>query len=237
MRFSALVYKLKRAARIIARRDGIALNAALDRLAAKEGFRSWSQLAAKVASPEPSAKIISQLKTGDLVLLAARPGQGKATLGIELAARAGQIGMKGFFFTLDYTQDDVTGRLANIGFSQREYDNTLEIDTSDEICADYIAEQMAKRKDPAIIVVDYLQILDQNRMKPSIDDQLRTLREYAKATSAIIVLISQVDRAFELTGKPMPDLSDIRRPNPLDLSPFDKACFLHNGQIRLNAVA
>ena len=64
---------------------------------------------------------------------------------------------------------------------------------------------------------------------PFIDDQLRTLREYAKATSAIIVLISQVDRAFELTGKPMPDLSDIRRPNPLDLSPFDKACFLHNG--------
>ncbi len=35
--------------------------------------------------------------------------------------------------------------------------------------------------------------------------------------------------------KPFPDLDDVRLPNPLDLSLFDKLCFLNGGDIRFQA--
>jgi hypothetical protein len=35
----------------------------------------------------------------------------------------------------------------------------------------------------------------------------------------------------------MPDLHDIRLPNPIDLRVFSKACFVHEGEIRLQALA
>jgi len=38
-----------------------------------------------------------------------------------------------------------------------------------------------------------------------------------------------IDRAFEMSGKPLPDLSDIRLPNPVDLGRFTRTCFLHDG--------
>ncbi|WP_253276864.1 hypothetical protein [Ruegeria sp. 6PALISEP08] len=50
-------------------------------------------------------------------------------------------------------------------------------------------------------------------------------------------MISQFDRSFDLSDKTMPDLSDVRLPNPLDLSAFDKACFLHNGEIQMDQAA
>ena len=72
MKLSAPVYRLKREARLLSRRENIPLHKALDRIAATEGFRSWSLLAAKL--PEPVDELFSRLHPGDLVLVGARPG-------------------------------------------------------------------------------------------------------------------------------------------------------------------
>ena len=42
MKLSAPVYRLKREARLLSRRGNIPLHKTLDRIAATEGFRSWS---------------------------------------------------------------------------------------------------------------------------------------------------------------------------------------------------
>jgi hypothetical protein len=50
-------------------------------------------------------------------------------------------------------------------------------------------------------------------------------------------MISQIDRSFDLSAKPMPCLDDIRLPNLIDLSLFDQRCFLHDGEVRIERAA
>ena len=86
-----------------------------------------------------------------------------------------------------------------------------------------------------LAVIDYLQLLDQKRDNPELMVQIRALRSFARERGLVLVFISQVDRAFDPARKPFPDMGDIRLPNPLDLSLFDKACFLNKGEIRFQA--
>src|SRR3546814_7575967 len=60
--------------------------------------------------------------------------------------------------------------------------------------------------------------------------QVKTLAGFASTASTIIVAISQIDRSFDMEGKPLPNLSNVRLPNPVDLALFTKTCFLHNGE-------
>ena len=74
---SASLPMLKREARRMARADGIALHAALDRVAMREGFARWSLLAARTADAFTPEMVYRRLSPGDLFLVAARPGEGK----------------------------------------------------------------------------------------------------------------------------------------------------------------
>lgn len=65
---------------------------------------------------------------------------------------------------------------------------------------------------------------------------MRKLRAFARQRGLIIIFISQIDRSFEAAVKPLPDLDDIRMPNPVDLRLFDKAYFLNKGEARLLAI-
>ena len=65
--------------------------------------------------------------------------------------------------------------------------------------------------------------------------QVRMLRAFARDRGLVLVFISQVDRSYDPTRKPFPDIGDVRLPNPLDLSLFDKTCFLNSGEIHFQA--
>ncbi|MEO0372441.1 MAG: DNA helicase [Pseudomonadota bacterium] len=236
MLISAPIYHLKRKAKVLARTEGMPLHAALDRVAIAEGFQSWSHLTASHAKKTPAQRILTQLEAGQMILLGARPGQGKTLLALELAMRAADLGRQGYIFTLDYHQRDVEAAFETIGSGPGETQHTV-IDTSDDISARYITGRLARDNRHALIVVDYLQLLDQKRNHPDLADQMDTLRAYTTKTGAICVLISQIDRGFELTGKEMPDASDVRLPNPFDLSVFDRLFFLHEGKVRMDKAA
>ena len=111
------------------------------------------------------------------------------------------------------------------------------VDTSDDICAAYIVECLENALGDALVVVDYLQLLDQRRSNPPLQEQVQALKEFAIGQGAIVVLISQIDRAFELSSSDMPSIEDVRLPNPVDLSLFDKLCFLHGGEIQIEKAA
>lgn len=237
MRLSAPIFRLKRRAKVLAREREIRLHDAQDAVARDEGFRSWSHLAASISQQRPASEILSQLAPGDLVLLGARPGHGKTLLGLELIVEATRRGRRGYFFTLDYHEGDVLRRLQSLGVDPKALSDAFTLDTSDDICASHVIAELGEAPRGALVVIDYLQLLDQRRSNPELADQVRALKAFAAASGTIIVAISQIERSFDLRGKPLPELADVRLPNPVDLTLFTKACFLHEGEVRLEALA
>lgn len=237
MKLSAPIYHLKRKAKRLSRDEGIPLHHALDRIATTEGFSAWSVLAAKAASATPANKLFPQFGPGDLVLVGARHGQGKTLMSLELAVEAMKSGHRAAFFSLEYTEKDVLDRLRAIGVEPAEFDKLFEVDCSDAISAEYIVKQMAAAPRGTVVVIDYLQLLDQRRETPDLTVQVRALRSFARDKGLIVVFISQIDRSYDPAIKPCPDLNDVRLPNPLDLKLFDKMCFLNNSEVQFRAAS
>ncbi|TPJ36742.1 DNA helicase [Mesorhizobium sp. B2-8-3] len=235
MRLSAPVYHLKRQARLLSRRENVPLHQALDRVAVKEGFASWSLLAAKAAEAAPGDSLLRRLIPGDMVLVAARPGQGKTLMSLDLAVAAMKQGSRAVFFTLEYMHADILDRFRDIGIDPADFNHLFDFDNSDAISASYIVERLRSAPRGTLAVIDYLQLLDQKRENPELMVQIRALRSFARERGLVLVFISQVDRSYESSGRPFPDIGDIRLPNPLDMSLFDKACFLNKGEIRFQA--
>ena len=115
MTLSRPIYRLKLEARRLSREARIPLNVALDRIAAREGFPRWSLLVANTAGTMMPVRIFAALNPGDLLLIAARPGQGKTLMGARLAIEAMRRGHRSVFFTLEYTENDVMRRFLDIG--------------------------------------------------------------------------------------------------------------------------
>lgn len=237
MRLSSPIYKLKRQAKLLARDTGVKLHEALNQIATKEGFKDWGHLASKYSEATPAKKILKQIVSGDMVLIGARPGHGKTLLGLELAALAAGVNRRGYIFTLEYTETDVRERFERLGIDPKEFDHRVVVDTSDNICVAYIIECLDHAPKDALIVIDYLQLLDQKRRNPALDEQVRMLKTFATERGAIVIMISQIDRTFDLSASDLPGIDDIRLPNPVELSLFDKRCFLHGGEIQIEMAA
>ncbi|MDB5619192.1 DNA helicase [Tardiphaga sp.] len=235
MQLSAPIHRLKRNAGLLARTDNIPLHEALDRIAAQEGFASWSLLVSRASSSMPAAKLFAQLSPGDLLLLGARPGHGKTLMSLGLAVEAMKSGHRSVFLSLEYTEKEVLDRFRAIGVAPADFDGLFTFDNSDDISADYIVAKLANVPRGTLVVVDYLQLLDQRRDKPELMVQVRTLQTFARRSGVILVFISQIDRAYDPSLKPCPDLDDVRLPNPVDLRLFSKTCFLNNGDVRFHA--
>ncbi len=237
MRLSAPIYQLKRKAKRLSREEGIPLHDALDRIATTEGFSAWSMLAAKAAAVTPANRLFPQFRPGDLVLVGARPGHGKTLMSLELAVEAMRSGHRAAFFSLEYTEKDVLERLRAIGVEPAQFRELFEVDCSDAISADYIVKEMAAAPRGTVVVIDYLQLLDQRRENPDLSVQVRALKSFARDKGLIVVFISQIDRSYDPAVKPCPGLDDVRLPNPLDLKLFDKTCFLNNSEVRFRAAS
>ncbi|MFJ6328188.1 MULTISPECIES: DNA helicase [unclassified Rhizobium] len=237
MRLSAPVYHLKRKARLLSRQQNIPLHAALDRIAAAEGFEGWSLLSARTSTGVPVSELYSRLNPGDLVLVGARPGHGKTLMSLRLAVEAMKSGNRGAFFTLEDTEQAVLNRFRMIDADHAEFAELFEFDSSDAISADYIVTRLAAAPRGTLAVVDYLQLLDQKRENPDVMTQVQALKAFARERSVIIVFISQIDRSYDPERKPVPDLEDVRLPNPLDLRLFDKMFFLHDGEVQFRAAS
>ena len=235
MKLSAPLYVLKRQAKALSRRDNIPLHAALDRIATREGFARWSLLMAKAAASLTPADLHAALEPGDLLLLGARPMQGKTTLGLKLAVEAMKEGRRAVFFTLEYAGREIGDRFRKLGEDPERFAGLFDFDCSDEIGDAHVIARLAHAPAGTLAVIDYLQLLDQRRDKPDLMSQVRALKTFARERAIILVFLSQIDRSYDPALKPCPDLDDVRLPNPLDLGMFDKTCFLHGSEIRFAA--
>lgn len=236
MKLSAPIFRLKRKARLKSREAQIPLHQALDQIAREEGYESWSLLAARYNGPGPGERLIDSCRQGELVLLGARPGHGKTLLALETAVAAMKHGHQSWFFSLEYGPEDIERTFIAIDEQMSAFDGQFEFDCSDEICASYIIERLSGADPGTVVIIDYLQLLDQRRKHPALSQQIADLKAFAAANGLILMFVSQIDRAFDSDAGTVPKLADVRLPNPLDLGLFNRSCFLHEGEIEISAV-
>ncbi len=243
MKLSAPIYRLKRQAKLLSRRENVPLHKALDSVAQQEGFTSWSLLATQLRNNKLGQSLLQRLNAGDLLLLGARPGHGKTLLSIELAIEAMTTGHKSFFFSLEYTESDIANSFNGLGSDMTGFGELFAFDGSENICAAYMIEQLAQAPIDSVVIVDYLQLLDQNRNTPPLMEQVQALKTFAQDRGLIFVFISQIQKTFDTEQKTpgetqnrLPELADVRLPNPLNLALFDKSCFLNSGEIEIRAL-
>jgi replicative DNA helicase len=231
MRLSAPIYQLKRRAKLLAREEKIPLHQAQDRVAAEEGFTAWSLLASRFEAISNVSALLPELADGDMLLIGARPGHGKTQLGLQLLLDAARAGRRSVFFTLEYTKREAMERVRAL--ADHLPVAMPEIVTSDEISADFIVRHLSGSGKGTVAVIDYLQILDQQRKNPPLSEQMRVLQDFARSNGVILGFISQIDRSYEPERTSVPGLADLRLPNPIPPGVFSKTCFLNAGEVRL----
>ena len=238
MQISAPLFVLKRQARLLSRQDNIPLHEALDRIARQEGFNSWSLLASHESHQTPAQDTMRELKPGELLLLGARPGQGKTVFGLQLCLANMKRGHACHFFSLDYVAADIDVLFTQLGESRQAYISKFAFDDADQISAAYIQSKVADLSPGSMVVVDYLQALELDRRHPLLQEQLPVLHAFARERGLIFVFIAQISRRFDTHNQyefNMPSLADVKVVNAFDLGLFDRTCFIHEGQIELSA--
>ena len=154
MALSAPIFQLKRTAKSLSSTQQISLNEALNHVAAGEGFRSWSELASSPLALSSPVRLFNELIPGDLLLLGGRPRQGKTAMALKLIVEAMKKGHHGVFFTLEYNEQDVAALFTKISIKSRKFDGLFELDTSDNIDAQYIIQRMKTATSGTVLAID-----------------------------------------------------------------------------------
>jgi replicative DNA helicase len=235
MILSASIYALKRCAKQMAQDRLMPLSCALDDLARSDGYQDWNHFVSIDAATDRAGKLLSRLCLSGLVLLAARPGNGKTILGLELLLKAIECGRDAHFFTLEYTKAEAEDKLRS--FAQLPQFEALKIDTSNQLCAAHIVIELDNARPGTIAVIDYLQLLDQRRDAPPLAAQLSALKALASEKSLTLICLSQIDRSYDPASNSLPDLSHVRLPNSADRGLFDQTIFMGDDTLRLRTAA
>jgi replicative DNA helicase len=210
----------------------------LDIIAKREGYSSWSLLVSKQSNnlPNSYSDVFDYFNHGDLVLIGARPGIGKTSFSIGLLVQAIQNKKaKNFYFTLSEVHKDLAGRIATYDESIGHHNPFLGYSYSNDIQASYIIKNTESEvSEGSLIVIDYLQLLDERRVNDPLQGQVEQLKEYAKKTGCIIIFISQLMREIENRTSLKPSLNDIRLPNPLNLNLINKVILLYKDKSKLD---
>lgn len=230
MKLSAPIHVLKSQAKSLKKTELITMSEALDKIANQEGFNSWSLLQFNIREifPKSYDETLDFFNGGDLVLIGARPNYGKTSFAIGLFVKSIQLKRsKSYYFTLAETHKDVAGRIGIYDPNIKQNDDLFELNYSNDICADYIIEKTRIGiGEKSVIIIDYLQLLDEKRVNEPLQNQIEKLKNYAKRKNCIIIFLSQVNREIEYKNDRRPTKDDIRLPNPLDINLFNKMIFL-----------
>ena len=178
----------------------------------------------------------------DLIVIAARPGQGKTALGLDVGREAARNGLKVFFCSLEMSVEQLTMRLLSretgidsrslrLGrFNQDQWGlitaaagQITELDiTIDDTAAISELElaRRVRREKPALLVVDYLQLMQSGRRGERRDLEIGNitagLKAIAKELHVPVILLSQLNREAEKRANPRPKLSDLRESGAIE---------------------
>ncbi len=183
-------------------------------------------------------KIATGLNRSDLFLIAARPGMGKTSFALNIAANVAlKARQKVAIFSLEMSREQLVERiLSSYALVQSNKMRTGELSTEDWVRIAEAATLMAKApiyiddtgavtvpemkarlrrlKELGLVIIDYLQLMgsptrSENRVQV-ISEITRSLKIMAKELNVPIIVLSQLSRGPEGRSDHRPMLSDLR---------------------------
>ena len=173
---------------------------------------------------------------GELVILGARPGQGKTSLALQMAAHCAARGRRVYFATLEMgaselamkqlaTESGVSSQRIRAGKID-EHDRAQLSEASQRVAVKNLVlhdwpeirpfdiQRAARRCDAEIVFVDYLQIVSPPDLKKKryeqVGDISRQLKLVARQMDVPVVACAQIGRQAEQRAETRPKLSDLR---------------------------
>lgn len=193
--------------------------------------------------------MLAGLQKSDLIILAARPSLGKSALAINIAKNVAMTTKQPVgIFSLEMSRDQIvdrliaaeagidlwrlrTGRLSAQGEDFQRIQEALHALSEAPIYIDDAASAnilqmraMARRlqasKGLALLIVDYLQLMEPRNTEVSMVQQMtevsRSLKSLARELNVPVLALSQLSRAVEQRVPQIPRLSDLRETGALE---------------------
>ena len=199
--------------------------------------------------------ITGGMNNSDLVILAARPGMGKTSFALNLAANVAKSSGKNIaIYSLEMSMEQLvsrmlsthalvdshklrTGRLNSEEWSRLAASAdvlmgmNIFLSEATGITVPKMKAQLRRIKNLGMVVIDYLQLMDaplksDNRVLV-ISDITRNLKLMAKELNVPVLLLSQLNRAVESRPDKHPQLSDLRESGSIEQD-ADIIMFLYN---------
>jgi len=189
------------------------------------------------------------LRPGQLVVIAGTTGMGKTSFAMNVAMNVAKK-KRVAVFSLEMTREELIGRaivsLANVNESEmgqaREAAEAIRaagkafkaldmyIDDKGGATVEYIKAQCHRIK-PALIVIDYLGLMDMRQRKGGtreneVSATTRALKVLAKECKCVVLLLAQLNRGVDNRADKKPVLSDLRESGSIEQD-ADIVMFLH----------
>jgi len=187
---------------------------------------------------------ISGLNKSDLILIAARPGMGKTSFALNIAANVGLKTDKDVaVFSLEMSNPQLvsrmlcsdsmimsdklrTGRLdaeewSRLAISSQKLSGTsIYLDDTAGITVAQMKAKLRRLKNLGLVIIDYLQLMSsgsriENRVQ-EISQITRSLKVMAKELNVPVICLSQLSRAAEQRQGHRPMLSDLRESGSIE---------------------
>ena len=197
---------------------------------------------------------ITGLNRSDLIVLAARPGVGKTSFGLNIARHASVVSKRRVaFFSLEMSREQLASRLLSTEASVEgtklrsgdlnddEWTRIIEagdilgkaelyFDDAPGITVPQMKAKVRRLKNVDLVIVDYLQLMSggkktDNRVN-EISDITRNLKIMAKELDVPVIAMSQLRRPTERSKDHRPGLSELRDSGTIEQD-ADIVIFLH----------
>ncbi len=180
-----------------------------------------------------------------LWVLAARPGQGKTALAVNVARNIAATGKEVIIFSLEMGKDELADRLLSSEseidsrmirsgqFTESEWPkltagtlklkglkiHIIDIPAIDIHRAKAIARKFKRYSDIGLIVVDYLQLMTDSKAKNRFEEVSsisRELKVMAKQIGCPVLALSQLNRKVEDRAEKRPHMADLRESGQIE---------------------